>query len=362
VPGEGERRRPARRTKAARRETDSRGVQLAMVLHFARRMAPAVMVVVAYTMVAAALVRFDMLRVGEKTFDYGEALYAMYTQLFFEPTESLPQAPLARFLFWITPLAGFVLIAEGLYKVGATLLDEGARREVWVRVMSERMEGHVVVVGLGHVGYRVVQELRDGGSAIVAIERREEDSFVETVRAMGIPVHVGDARRDELLEQAGIARAAAVVCTTDDDLANLEVALDAKRMNPQIRVVMRMFDQRLAAKVGGALDLDQTFSTSAVTAPLVALQATQKGIRAAYRTGDGAARVVAEVTVGASFDPTEVAELEEKIEGRIVGLRHAGAEAFKAPRSSTRVLAGDVVVVDAQPSDLPWIRKKLRAG
>ncbi len=332
-----------------------------MVVHFARRMAPAVLVVVVYTMVAAALVRFDMLRVGEKAPDYGVALYAMYTQLFFEPTESLPRAPLARFLFWITPLAGFVLIAEGLYKVGATLLDERARREVWVRIMSERLSGHVVVCGLGHVGYRVVEELRLGGEAVVAIERTEDDSFLETVRAMGIPVHIGDARRDEVLERTGIARAKAVVCATGDDLANLEVALDAKRMNPDIRVVLRMFDQRLAAKVGGALELDQTFSTSAVAAPLVALQATQRGIRAAYRTGDGAARVVAEITVGEAFDPTEVSELEDKIEGRIVGLRHATEEAFKGPRSSTRVLAGDVVVIDAQPSDLAWIRKKLRA-
>jgi voltage-gated potassium channel len=361
VPGAGER-RATQRAKASRAETDSRSVQLAMVLHFARRMAPAVLVVVVYTMVAAAIVRFDMLRVGEAAPDYGTALYAMYTQLFFEPTESLPHAPVARFLFWITPLAGFVLIAEGLYKVGATLLDEGARREVWVRIMSERMDGHVVVVGLGHVGYRVVQELRDGGEAVVAIERDEDDSFLETVRAMGIPVHVGDARRDELLEQAGIARASAVVCSTGDDLANLEVALDAKRMNPTIRVVLRMFDQRLAAKVGGALELDQTFSTSAVAAPLVALQATQHGIRAAYRTGDGAARVVAEITVGDAFDPTEVAIVEDRIEGRIVGLRHASDEAFRAPKSSTRVLAGDVVVVDAQPSDLAWIRKKLQAS
>src|SRR5690606_31919962 len=125
---------------------------------------------------------------------------------------------------------------EGLYKVGGTLFDREARRDVWVRIMSERMRGHDVVCGLGHVGFRVVEELRDGGVEIVAIERKGDSTFVETVRGMGIPVHVGDARRDELLEVAGVARAKAVVCATDDDLANLEVALDAKRMNPEVRV------------------------------------------------------------------------------------------------------------------------------
>jgi voltage-gated potassium channel len=332
-----------------------------MFAHFARRMAPALLLVVAYTVVAALIVRFDLARTGERSLDFGQALYAMYTQLFFEPTEDLPHAPIARLLFWITPIAGFVLIAEGVYKVGATLLDREARREVWVRIVSERMRGHVIVCGLGHVGFRVVQELRDGGVDIVAIEQREQDSFVETVRSMNIPVIVGDARRDEILERAGAAHAKAVICTTDDDLANLEVALDSKRMNPEVRVVMRMFDQRLAAKVGGALDLDQTFSTSAVTAPLVALQATQAGIRAAYRTGDGAARVTAEIAVGEAFEPTLVSELEETIDGRIVGLRHAKEETFRAPKGTTRLLAGDVVVVDARPTDLPWIRKKLLA-
>ena len=67
---------------------------------------------------------------------------------------------------------------------------------------------------------------------------------------------------------AGIGHALPTTMLTNDDLANLEIALDAKRMNGTIRVVMRMFDQRLAGKVGGALELDESFSTSALAAPL----------------------------------------------------------------------------------------------
>jgi len=339
----------------------SRGVRFAMAKYFARKMAPLLGAIVAYAIVAAAIVQWDIGRVDGRQLDFGHALYAIYTQLFFEPSEEFPKAPIARVILWVTPIAGFVLLVEGLWKVGGTLLDPIARREVWVRIMSDRMRDHVIVCGLGHVGVRVVQELLANGESIVAIERKEGDSFVETVRALGVPVHVGDARRDELLEGAGVAYAKSVVCATDDDLANLEVALDAKRMNPNVRVVMRMFDQRLAAKVGGALELNETFSTSAVAAPLVALQATQVGIRSAYRTGDGVARVAAEMRVGEGFEPNEVAALEETIEGRIVGLRHAKEETFRVPKPRTTILAGDVVVVDARPEDLLWIRKKLRA-
>lgn len=117
-----------------------------------------------------------------------------------------------------------------------------------------------------------MEELRRLGEDVTAIEEREKDLFVEAVREMGIPVFVGDARRDELLLAAGVPKSKAVVCATSNDLEIFEVALYAKRMNPEARVVMRMFDQRLAGKVGGALELDQSFSTSSLSAPLIAIR------------------------------------------------------------------------------------------
>src|SRR4029079_5849520 len=132
----------------------------------------------------------------------------------------------------------------------------------------------------------------------------------------------GDARRDELLVEAGVERARAVVCATNDDLANLEVALDSKRMNPNIRVVLRMFDQGLANKVGGALDLDQTFSASALVAPIIALQATQGGVRTVYHLEDGAVHVIAELPIEKDKSaPCTVAEFEERHDVRVVGIR-----------------------------------------
>ncbi|NJL18652.1 MAG: hypothetical protein HC938_17335 [Nitrospira sp.] len=40
-----------------------------------------------------------------------------------------------------------------------------------------------------------------------------------------------------------------IVIATNDDMANLEVALDARRLNPKIRVLMRLYDQQIAAKI-----------------------------------------------------------------------------------------------------------------
>ncbi len=322
-------------------------------------MAPPIGLVALYTVVAAFVVRWDMERCGESPRPLGEELYGMYMQIFFQPTEPLPEAPFARVVFWVTPIVGAFLLAEGVMKIGATLLDPEARRQLWVRVMSDRMMDHVVVCGLGHVGFRVVEALRRLGEPVVAIERKEE-TFVESVRAMGIPVIIGDVRRDELLLQAGIERARAVVCATNDDLANLEVAIDAKRMNPDIRVVMRMFDQRTASKVGSALELDQTFSTSALAGPLIAFQATQDGVLGIYPMADGAVRVTVEVRVGKRARERSVADLEEGFDLRVLRLKR-GVEgaAFERADATDRIGPSDTVVLDANPEELTALRSAL---
>jgi Trk K+ transport system NAD-binding subunit len=327
-------------------------IRLAIARHVLARLGPPLLSVVVYTVLATSLVRWEQRRAGLPVPDFQQTAYGLFTQLFFQPTEPFPITTLSRVVFWVTPGIGALLIAQGLLKVGASLFDLAARREMWVRIVSEQMRDHVVVCGLGNVGYRVVEELRRLGEAVVAVEKREVDSFVAAVRDLDVPVHVGDAKRDELLLATGIARAKAVVCATNDDMANLEIALDAKRMNPRIRVVLRMFDQRLAAKVGGALELDQSFSTSALAAPLVAIQATQQGVLSAYRVGE-AVRVTAEMDVAAAAGK-RVAEIEEALPCRVLGRVQDGAHAPLRGRDELR--RGDRIMLDLAAADLPRVR------
>jgi Trk K+ transport system NAD-binding subunit len=158
---------------------------------------------------------------------------------------------------------------------------------------------------------------------------------------------------DSVLEEVGMSKAKAVVCATDDDLANLEIALDAKRMNPRIRVVMRMFDQRVAAKVGGALELEQSFSSAALSAPLVAMQATERGVHGAYRI-DGALRVTAEARAGKAGT---VADIEEAASCRIIGVQREGS--FRTLRARDEVQRGDVLLVDAPAAQLAEVRARV---
>ncbi len=323
--------------------------------HFASRFAPWLIGLVAYIVVATIVLRSDMHRHGEVTADFGADLYGMYTQLFFEPTQELPHAPLARAVFWITPLLGAGLILRGVVRVGGSLFDVEERHNLWVKIMTERMKDHIVVCGLGHVGIRVVESLKRLGAPVVALERSKESSFASTVEELGFPVLYGDVRRDALLIEAGVKRAKAIVCATDNDLANLEVAIDAKRENPKIRVVMRMFDQRMASKMRSALDVDETFSTSALSGPLAALQATEPGVRGVYYLEDGSLRVDMEVPAPPGWWGRTVMLCEDAVDGRIVGVRKQGGKLTR-PRHDTKLAEGDVVTVDLPAENVAKLR------
>lgn len=350
-----------KRRRATRRIARAVRFRLAVGLYIFRKLGPPLIATVAYILVAAALFRWDQRRAGFEPPEFGAALYSIFRQLFFEPTESFPTTTISRAIVLLTPVLSVFLLAQGLFKVGASFLDREARREVWDQIMTNQMRGHIVVCGLGHVGYRVVEELRLLGEDIVAIEVREHEAFVDQVREIGIPVHVGDARRDELLRSVGVARAKAIVCATSNDLANLEIALDAKRLNPSVRVVMRMFDQRLAHKVGGAMDLDESFSTSSLAAPLIAIQATQAGVHSAYRLDD-TIRVTAEVPIEEGAAEATVLDIEERSACRIVSRRRADGAGFQPVRPRDKVKGGDVVIVDTAAVDLPSVRFQLGGG
>lgn len=147
------------------------------------------------------------------------------------------------------------------------------------------LQDHTVVVGLGNVGYRIVEELRDARAEVVALERNGTNDFVEAVRP-DVPVIVGDARARETLSKVSIETAAAVVAATDDDMVNLAVALAAKELNPRIRTVVRFFDGEFARKIEGKLNVDIALSAAEIAAPNFVASALAANARVGFVSAD----------------------------------------------------------------------------
>jgi Trk K+ transport system NAD-binding subunit len=141
-------------------------------------------------------------------------------------------------------------------------------------------------VGFGKLGYRVFAILRKLGEAVVVIERDPACQFLEEARRDGSPLLLGDGRREALLKEANIAKARCLILATDDDLANLEMALDAQTISPRIRIVMRMFDQNMADKVSKGFNITMAASPAALSAPTFATSVLAPSVVSSFIMGN----------------------------------------------------------------------------
>jgi len=118
------------------------------------------------------------------------------------------------------------------------------------------------------------------------VELDASGPFVSLITEQGIPVLFEDARKTDVLIKAGLERASAVIACTDNDLSNVEIALDAREVRPDIRIVLRLFDQGLASKIVNSFDIEAAFSASALAAPAFAAAAVDPSVQDSFYVGD----------------------------------------------------------------------------
>ena len=153
-------------------------------------------------------------------------------------------------------------------------------------MLASSFSDHIILVGFGKLGFRIFAMLRQLGEAVVVIERDGSSQFLEELRRDGSPVLIGDARREALLAEANVSKARSIILATDDDLANLEIALDAQHLAPGIRVVMRMFDQNMANKFSDGFKIHMAASTAALSAPTFVTSAVAPFVLSSFMLND----------------------------------------------------------------------------
>jgi Trk K+ transport system NAD-binding subunit len=127
--------------------------------------------------------------------------------------------------------------------------------------------GHVIICGLGAIGFRAVEELLRYGEQVVVIERDPANRFVRAVRRLGAPVIIADAGVKEVLGEAHAATSRAVIAATDEDLTNLAIALLVRELRPHHRVVLLLADPQLATMLREAADVRYALSVPMLAAP-----------------------------------------------------------------------------------------------
>lgn len=244
----------------------------------------------------------------------------------------------------VTMVGGIALIPA----ITAALVDWVVRaRLVADRSRPMPREKHVIVTGLGDVGSRIVRQLDDMGERVVAIERDENNPGVDFCRRRGIPVIVGDATRADTLTRANVDTCRALVPVTSDDVANLEVALNARATRPELRVVLRLFDADLAARVEEHFGITTSRSVAYLAAPAFAAALVERQVINTIPVGRRVL-VIADIPVnaGAQLAGQRVRKVvEEAGEARIIALRSVDGDWLWAPAPNRLMLPGERVIV-----------------
>ncbi|MBI4616454.1 MAG: NAD-binding protein [Planctomycetes bacterium] len=191
------------------------------------------------------------------------------------PREGPPWAVwLARLVYFGSPLILASAVIEGV--VGFT------RRFAKVYLANPekqvaRMDGHYVLCGLGKHGNMLVDLLfaaapdkarrPDGGPNIVIVERNAENEYLVDMETRRIPVIMGDMTVADTLQRAGIARARKKIAISGDDIANLDAAHIARKLNRDVAAICQVTDVQLQKLVHQAAKLEiDTFNSYDVAA------------------------------------------------------------------------------------------------
>lgn len=203
---------------------------------------------------------------SRKVLTYPEACYGVFQLIFVQPYLELPAEWYLIPFFFLIPIIGLGAVADSIVRLAFLMFTQKRKLPEWQQMVASLFRKHVVVVGVGKVGVRIIKGLVALREPVVAVERKADSPFLDEISDLKVPVITGDGRLAKTLAKAGAAVARAVVLATDDDLANLDAALTARDLNPKVRVVMRLFDDTLAGRVGGAFNLPAV-SPSQVAAP-----------------------------------------------------------------------------------------------
>ncbi len=143
-----------------------------------------------------------------------------------------------------------------IYGYAITVITEYVIGEnIFKKLIAKRMENkikklknHVIIVGYGRTGKQAVKKLNDYNKKVVVIdiEKPQEDKYIDYEKVYFIE---GDATKDEVLQNANIKKADALITTINHDAENLFVVLSSRQLNPNLNLVSRASSEKSMQKM-----------------------------------------------------------------------------------------------------------------
>ena len=247
-----------------------------------------------------------------------------------------------------------------------------------VQAEIDKLDNHIIVCGYGRIGVELAKALKDGRAPVVVLEQNERR--IADARAAGHLVIQGDATSETALQDAGILRARALASVLPNDAANVFITLSARSLNSKIEIIARgdaISTERKLIHAGANKVVLPTHIGAERIAEMLLFPETSRFVRdsepmrALERTlrklGLGIDVIVA--PENAALTDLTIDEIEARTHGAffIVQINRRDGEPITGPEKSTRIHAGDGVVVVARNGEavnalFAASREKVRAG
>lgn len=167
-------------------------------------------------------------------------------------TEVEPLHPMGRIFTSFLILLNIGIFAYLLAVISYYLVEGEGFKKWYLRRMKktiDALQGHVILCGFGKYGKEISLNLSHHDLPFVILEKAPDK--IEKIQSNDPPLLwlEGDATRDELLIEAGIQRAKAIICALADDSDNLFIVLSARQLAPHINIISRAMDPRSEKKL-----------------------------------------------------------------------------------------------------------------
>ncbi|CAM3179741.1 NAD-binding protein [Mycobacterium colombiense] len=217
---------------------------------------------------------------------------------------------------------------------------------------ARHLRNHIIVVGLGSFGSRVVGDLTAAGYDVAVIERDENNRFLSTADELDVPVIFGDATLRQTLESARVDRARAVAVLTQDDMVNIETGIVLREMlgprvmpevnRPDVPIVLRIYDRTLGDAVAKRFGFENVRSTVDLAAPWFIGAAMGLQVLGTFSVGPRSFMVGAmHVAPGSELDGLRMFEMSTQT--RVIAITRRDTPVELHPRRDAWLRGGDTV-------------------
>jgi trk system potassium uptake protein TrkA len=257
------------------------------------------------------------------------------------------------------PEPGDQLFAEDRIYVCAHSDDVG--RTLGIFGKAAQKQERIIVVGGGNVGLAVAQRLerRTDRVRVRLIERNRARAEAAADALERTIVLNGDGMDSDLLAEADVDRADAVLAVTDDDKTNLLVSVRAKQAGCKMSIAL-VNDPTLVPLME-VLDIDAFINPRATTVSSILRHIRHGRVRAIYSIGDSEAEVIEAMVLSTSPIAGKLVREIDFPGGVLVGAVMKGQDVLK-PRGDLRIDEGDIVLLFALSSDVPEVERLLQVS